>query len=68
MLKDPAIKARVRTRIKELKTQESKIRKDKFANMTIDQMRQLNYDGMSEIEKTAYDTALTYKKNREIRN
>jgi len=68
MLKDPAIKARVRTRIKELKTQESKIRKDKFANMTIDQMRQLNYDGMSEIEKTAYDTALTYKKNREIRD
>ena len=67
MMTDPNIKAKVRARIKDLKTQESKIRKDKFANMTIDQMRQLDYDSMSEIEKTAFDTALTYKKNREIR-
>ena len=68
MLTDPTMKARVRARIKELKTQESKVRKDKFAGMTIDQMRQLDYNSMSEVEKTAYDTALVYKKNREIRN
>ena len=68
MLTDKAMKTRVRARIKELKTQESKVRKDKFAGMTIDQMRQLDYDSMPEIEKTAYDTALTYKKNKEIRS
>jgi len=64
---NPLTKAVVRSRIKELQKQESKIRKDKFADMTIDQMRTLNYDAMSEPEKVAYDTALTYKKNREIR-
>lgn len=68
IITNPFTKARVRDKIKELQKQESKIRKDKFADMTIEQMRTLDYDAMSEPEKVAYDTALTYKKNREIRD
>lgn len=64
---DEEIKASALKTIKELKKKQSEIRKDKFSNLTLEEMRNLDYDSMSPIMQAAYNDALKYKKNSQLR-
>ena len=65
---DEELKQKALARIKQLRTKQSKIRKDKFSDMSVEEMRKLDYDSLSKIEQAAYNEALRFKKNSEVRD
>jgi hypothetical protein len=64
---DEVIKAKALKTVKELRKRQAEIRKDKFSNLSVEEMRQLDYDSMSPIMQAAYNESLKYKKNSELR-
>lgn len=64
---DEDLKAEALKTIKKLKKRQAEIRKDKFSNLSVAEMRKLDYDSMSPIVQAAYNESLKYKKNSELR-
>ena len=64
---DEELKGKALQRIKELRKRQSEVRKDKFSDMSVEDMRKLDYEKLSPMEKAAYNEALKFKKNSDVR-